>query len=245
MTQSLLPDPQPGRGRYAKGVVVTRLNTSRRFLAAAWDAYRTARHGEAGLSRRQQDRLRDLVAYARTHSAYFADLYRDVPGALTDVTQLPVVTKAEMMRHFDQWVTDPSVNLEQVEAFVADPALIGHDYLNRYVVCTTSGSTGTPAILLHDRGALVIYNVLGYVRALPVAMFSARNLWALVRGRSRLAAVFVTGGHFLGNTMMARRLRTVPYSENGGVNDIHNQPVSRKAVSDTENGDDMDTSCVQ
>ena len=154
--------------------------------------------------------MRDLVAYARTHSAYFADLYRDVPEVVTDVAQLPVVTKAEMMRHFDQWVTDPSVNLEQVEAFVADPSLIGHDYLNRYVVCTTSGSTGTPAILLHDRGALVIYNVLGYVRALPVAMFSARNLWALVRGRGRLAAVFVTGGHFLGNTMMARRLRTVP-----------------------------------
>ena len=129
---------------------------------------------------------------------------------MTDVTQLPVVTKAEMMRHFDQWVTDPSVNREQVEAFVADPTLIGHDYLNRYVVCTTSGSTGTPAILLHDRGALVIYNVLGYVRALPVAMFSARNLWALVRGKGRLAAVFVTGGHFLGNTMMARRLRTLP-----------------------------------
>jgi phenylacetate-CoA ligase len=208
--QSLLPDPQPGRGRYAKGVVVTRLNTSRRFLAAAWDAYRTARHGEAGLSRRQQDRPRDFAAYARTHSAYFADLYRDVPEVVTDVAQLPVVTKAEMMRRFDQWVTDPSVTLGQVEAFVADPSLIGHDYLNRYVVCTTSGSTGTPAILLHDRGALVIYNVLGYVRALPAALFSARNLWALVRGKGRLAAVFVTGGHFLGNTMLARRLRTMP-----------------------------------
>ena len=180
------------------------------FFRPGWDAYRTVRQGNARIAQRQQQRLRDLVAYARTHSAYFANLYRDVPEALTDVTQLPVVTKTEMMRHFDQWVTDPSVNREQVEEFVADPALIGHDYLNRYVVCTTSGSTGTPAILLHDRGALVIYNVLGYIRALPAAMFSAHNLWALLRGRGRLAAVFVTGGHFLGNTMMARRLRTMP-----------------------------------
>ncbi len=154
--------------------------------------------------------MRDLVAYARAHSAYFADLYRDVEEALTDVTQLPVVTKSEMMRHFDQWVTDPLVNRKEVEAFAADPAMVGHEYLNRYVVCTTSGSTGTPAILLHDRGALAIYNVLGYIRALPVAMFTPRILWALVRGRSRLAAVFVTGGHSLGNTMMARRLRAMP-----------------------------------
>jgi len=187
-----------------------RVSIIRSFLTAGWDAYRTAKQGQAGLARRQQERLRDLVAYARNHSAYFADLYRDVPDVVTDAAQLPVVTKANLMHHFDQWVTDPSVTLGQVEAFVADPSLIGHDYLNCYVVCTTSGSTGTPAILIHDSGALVIYNVLGYVRAFPAAMFSARNLWALVLGKGRLAAVFVTGGHFLANTMMARRLRTMP-----------------------------------
>jgi phenylacetate-coenzyme A ligase PaaK-like adenylate-forming protein len=150
------------------------------------------------------------VAYARTHSAYFAEHYRDIPEKFTDVAQLPVTTKADMMRHFDQYVTDPLVNRKQLEAFIADPSCIGHDYLGRYVACTTSGSTGTPAILLHDRGALTIYNVLGYVRSLRV-VFSIRQMWALVRGRGRLAAVFVTGGHFLGNTMMARRVRTLPW----------------------------------
>ena len=187
-----------------------RFDAVRNLLSASWDAYRVGKQGQAGIARRQQERLCDIVAYARAHSAYFAGRYRDVPEVVTDVAQLPVVTKAEMMCHFDEWVTDPLVNREQVEAFIAQPTLIGHDYLDRYVVCTTSGSTGTPAILLHDRGALVIYNVLGYVRALPVALFSVRSLWALVRGRGRLAAVFVTGGHFLGNTMMARRLRTMP-----------------------------------
>jgi phenylacetate-coenzyme A ligase PaaK-like adenylate-forming protein len=157
-----------------------------------------------------KERLRDIVVYARTHSAYLATCYRDLPEPLTDVTQLPAVTKAEMMRHFDQWVTDPTVNREQVEAFISDPTLIGHDYLGRYVVCTTSGSTGIPAILLHDHGALTIYNVLGYVRSLRV-VFSLREMWALLRGRGRLAAVFVTGGHFLGNTMMVRRVRALPW----------------------------------
>ncbi|MET0758649.1 MAG: AMP-binding protein [Mycobacterium sp.] len=183
----------------------------RDFLSTGWDAYRAGRQGRAGVARRQQERLCNLVAYARGHSAYFACRYRDVPEVVTDVAQLPVATKAEMMCHLDQWVTDPLVNREQAEAFIANPALIGHDYVDRYMVCTTSGSTGTPAILLHDHDALTIYNVLGYVRALPVALFSVRNLWALLRSRGRLAAVFVTGGHFLGNTMMARRLRTMPW----------------------------------
>jgi phenylacetate-coenzyme A ligase PaaK-like adenylate-forming protein len=98
-----------------------------------------------------------------------------------------------------------------VQAFLDDPGNIGRDFLDRYVVCTTSGATGIPAILLHDHTALAVYNVLGYVRSLPVAFLSARRVWAMLRGRARLAAVFVTQGHFLGNTMMARRVRKLPW----------------------------------
>ena len=94
---------------------------------------------------------------------------------------------------------------------MSDPGNIGRDYLGRYVVCTTSGATGIPAILLHDHPALIVYNVLGYIRSLPVVFLVPRRMWALLRGRGRLAAVFVTGGHFLGNTMMARRIRTMPW----------------------------------
>jgi phenylacetate-CoA ligase len=181
------------------------------FLSASWDAWKAAQEGEQGIARRQHERLRALVSYARTHSSYFADVYRDVPEPCTDVRHLPVVTKAELMHHFDDWVTDPAVTKQQVEAFIADPALIGHDYLDRYVVCTTSGSTGVPAILVHDHDALVVYNVLGYIRSLPVFLSSLRNLGALLRGKARLAAIFVTGGHFLGNTMFARRIREMPW----------------------------------
>lgn len=181
------------------------------FLSASWDAWKAIREGKQGIAQRQHERLQALVSYARTYSRYFASAYRDVPEQVTDVRQLPVVTKAEMMRHFDEWVTDPLVTKQQVEAFIADPSRIGHDYLDRYVVCTTSGSTGIPAILVHDHGALTVYNVLGYIRSLPIAFFSLRNIGALLRGRGRLAAVFVTGGHFLGNTLSARRSRKMPW----------------------------------
>ena len=166
------------------------------FVATSWDACRTYGEGEAGIARRQLERLRNIVSYARTHSAYFANRYRNIPEPVADIRQLPVVTKEEMMSHFDEWVTDPLVNREQVAAFIADPSLIGHDYLGRYVVCTTSGATGVPAIFLHDHGALVVYNVLGYIRSLPVVLSSWRTWAALLHGGGRPAAVFVTGGHF-------------------------------------------------
>jgi phenylacetate-CoA ligase len=177
------------------------------FLTASWDAWRTARKGKERIAQRQQERLQELVTFARSRSRYYAHVYRDVPEQVTDVTQLPVVTKAELMSHFDEWVTDPVITKYDAEVFIADPSLIGHDYLDRYVVCTTSGSTGIPAILVHDHRALAVYNVLGYIRSLPVFLSSLRNIGALIRGKGRLAAIFVSGGHFLGNTMSARRSR--------------------------------------
>ena len=181
------------------------------ILTASWDAWRTARTGKQGIAQRQQERLQELIAYARAQSRYYAKAYRDVPEQVTSITQLPVVTKAELMDHFDEWVTDPAITRLDVDAFISNAELIGHDYLDRYVLCTTSGSTGIPAILVHDHGALAVYNVLGYIRSLPVFLSSLRNIGALLRGKGRLAAIFVTGGHFLGNTMSARRRKKMPW----------------------------------
>ena len=192
---------------WEKGLGVHRLT----FFGVAWDAYRTARAGEPGIARRQRARLRDIVGYARIHSPYYRQLYRDVPESLSEIRQLSVVTKPELMGHFDEWVTDRAVTKARVEAFLADQSNIGGDFLERYVVCTTSGATGTPAILLHDHSALEVYNVLGYIRSLPVLFLSPDRVWAMMRGGARLAAVFVTGGHFLGNTMMARRIRKLAW----------------------------------
>ncbi len=180
-------------------------------LRAGWETYQAQRGGRRRIARLRQERLRDLVTYARARSPYFADRYRDVPEKLTDIGELPPVTRTELMAHFDAWVTDPRVRRDGVEAFVADRTKIGYDYLDRYVVCTTSGSTGTPAILVHDHRALAVYNALGYVRAMPDTLLRPDVARALMRGRGRLAAVFATDGHFLGNTMMARRLRSVPW----------------------------------
>jgi hypothetical protein len=56
-----------------------------------------------------------------------------------------------------------------VEQFVADLDNLGRDFLGRYVVFTTSGSTGVPALLMQDRRAIAVITGLSYVRALDRA----------------------------------------------------------------------------
>ncbi len=179
------------------------------FFRASLDAYRATREGDEGIAQRQQQRLGDIVAYARTHSPYYRQLYRHVPEGFSDISRFPAVTKTELMSQFDDWVTDPAVTRASVEAFLSDPGNIGRDYLGRYVVCTTSGATGSgdPVARSHRIGRLSRTRLYPF-RAGGVP-HPAAHVGTPAR-RGRLAAVYVTGGHFLGNTMMAR-IRKMPW----------------------------------
>jgi phenylacetate-CoA ligase len=113
------------------------------------------------------------------------------------------------MARFDEWVTDPRVTRAGVEQFVADLDNLGQDFLGRYVVFTTSGSTGVPAMLVDDRRAVAVMTGLSYVR--PLGALTPRLLIQMLTRQPRLAAVFASGGHFLSTTMFQRRLRTAPF----------------------------------
>lgn len=178
-------------------------------LSAAWDTWRMRRRGPAALAARQQARLADLVAFARQCSPYYRHLYRDLPEQMTGIQHLPPVTKSELMTHFDEWVTDPAVTRTGVEAFVADPARVGDFYLGSYLIWTTSGTTGVPALLVQDRRSLRVADLLRYARMLPVIL-TPHALWQLRSRGVRLAIIYATGGHFAGVSMIQWWRRTRP-----------------------------------
>ena len=183
------------------------------FLAASWDAGKTARAGSQGIVRRQQERLSVLVSSARAHSRYFANLYRDAPDPCMDAGQLPVVTKADMMRHFDDWVTDPAVTRQGVEAFPRR-SIPGR---GRHQPGTAMSSVRPPARRVPRRSSCMTTarspRILCWVTSAPCRSFlsTLRNLGALLAGKGPPGLGLRHGGHFLGNTMMARRKRKMPW----------------------------------
>jgi phenylacetate-coenzyme A ligase PaaK-like adenylate-forming protein len=174
----------------------------------AWDAWRTARRGPHAIRARQRERLAALVGHARRKSRFYAELYRDLPPDAVELAGLPPTTKSALMARFDDWVTDPEVTRSAVESFVADPNNLGAEFLDRYLVFTTSGSTGVPALLVQDKRALAVMTGLAYGRS---ATAVTPGLVRRTLGRGvRLAAIFATGGHFLTTTMFEHRQRLVP-----------------------------------
>jgi phenylacetate-CoA ligase len=87
----------------------------------------------------------------REHAYANSPFYRRFHKGLTDrpLDELPVLSKATLMEHFDELVTDPAVRLADVEEHVA--SLRGNEsFLGRYYVASTSGSTGRKGMFLWD-----------------------------------------------------------------------------------------------
>lgn len=165
------------------------------LLATAWDIWRAGRGGEQALAARRKHRLATLIAFARERSPFYRDHYSSLPMGIRELQELPPVSKSELMDKFDDWVTDPSVTKNDVEAFITDTDLVGNYYLDQYGLWTTSGTTGEPGIFVHDGDALNVYAALGLLRGIN-AWMTMGNLWTFLREGIRAAIVIAGGGHW-------------------------------------------------
>jgi phenylacetate-CoA ligase len=176
----------------------------------ALDVWRVGRSGPDGIQRRQRQRLQELVSWAREKSPYYRQALRHLPASgPISLTELPPTTKRVMMDHFDDWVTARSVTRARAEEFIRDPSRVGDDFLGQYLLVTTSGSTGLPALVVFDRRALRVINAISGIRGL--GSVPSRGWWRVLRNGGRQCAIYATGGHFLAETFMQRRLRQRPF----------------------------------
>jgi putative adenylate-forming enzyme len=159
----------------------------------ARDARRAVRQGPAAIAQRQRTRLAEVVAYARAHSPYYRELYRHLPPDVDDPTLLPVTNKKLLMSRFDDWVTDREVTLDRAQAFVADPDLVGERFLGRYLVATTSGTSGVRGLFVMDEQNMAVHSGLG---SRAGGALGAGDVVRTLAHGARTAVITAPGGHF-------------------------------------------------
>ncbi len=95
----------------------------------------------------QVDALRSLREYSYAHSPFYQQFHKGLYDS--SLQELPVLTKAIMMEHFDELVTDRAIRLEEAKTHIR--TLTGDEhFLGRYRVNATSGSSGHPGIFLFN-----------------------------------------------------------------------------------------------
>lgn len=176
------------------------------LLQLVRDTRHAIRQGAAAVDERQHTRFAALVAYARTHSPYYRDLYKGVPSQVEDWRSLPTTNKEALMARFDEWATDRDVTLEKARAFAANPELIGERFLDKHILVTTSGTTGTPGIFVIDDRTLRVTNAL--MLRMVQAWTGVADVLKIVAGGRRLAMVADLGHHSATSVAAARLLKS-------------------------------------
>ncbi|WP_407547643.1 phenylacetate--CoA ligase family protein [Streptomyces sp. Pv4-95] len=171
----------------------------------AWlgrDVRRARKEGIPAVTRRQRDRLADMVAHARATSPYYRSLYRGLPERVEDPALLPVTNKESLMGNFDDWATDRAITYEKVRAFSDDPDSIGQRFLGKHMVATTSGTSGRRGLFVLDDRYMEVGAALTS-RALASNLGPAGLLRATAQG-GRFAQLVATGGHYVGFAAYSR-----------------------------------------
>ncbi len=122
-----------------------------RLLARILWLRRRLRGRQRWTSEQLRSYQRESLVQLRSHAYRLSPFYRSFHRGLFDrpLEALPVLTKSMLMENFDRLVTDPAVKLQDVNDFL--PGLENNQrFLNKYWVCTTSGTTGRRGVFLFD-----------------------------------------------------------------------------------------------
>ncbi|HSW26924.1 MAG TPA: phenylacetate--CoA ligase family protein, partial [Burkholderiaceae bacterium] len=162
------------------------------------------------VARQQRDaRLAQVLRVALDSPLYRQRLGRARSSGPDALQALEPVDKPELMQRFDDWATDRAVTRHAVQRFLEDRQL-ADAFLGRYLVWTSSGTSGEPGIFVQDECCLAAYEALDALRlrgpaadALPLPAWSAGQ---------RFAFIAATGGPFAGAVAIERlqRLRRMP-----------------------------------
>jgi len=172
------------------------------------DAAGALQDSQAGLRLRRQHRLRALCDAARRAPYHRARLGMPDPQGWR-LEDLPVLRKRDLMTHFDECVTAPGLDRAALQAFVADPRLIGTLYHGAYAVWHSSGSSGEPGLFVTDARALAVYDAIEATRRTCLRPL-ARALDPML-AFERIAFVGATGGHFAAVASFQRLRRLNPW----------------------------------
>ena len=161
---------------------------------------RSCRWSRDELARHQARSLRSLREFVLRASPFYRAFHRGLERA--PLERLPILSKALLMEHFDELVTDPRVRLATAEAYLAgNPG--ARRYLDRYVVLATSGSTGRRGVFVFDRRE--------WIRA--VASITRPIAWAGARRRRPPRAALIASGaswHYSARVGAALQNRLAP-----------------------------------
>lgn len=167
-----------------------------RFLgAAAGCLYRERRLSADRMAEVQRARLAALLAHAKATTPIWSERIDD--PSPDQLARIAPITKTELMARFDDTIAHRAMTLEQARAFTEEPSNVGKLYDGRFVIATTSGTTGRVGFFVTDRDAWARLNGGLLARILRHRLVPHEIIRFCWGRRYRMAMTIATGGHYI------------------------------------------------
>lgn len=153
------------------------------------------------IQKMQEKKLRKILMFAFEQSEYYRKSFEAAGIAEENIhtvplSQIPTLSKVELLEHFDELVTVSDLTQEGLQKFDSEEAINRKVFKGKYHVVHSSGSTGTPGFFVYDEAAWSSM-LLGIIRGALWSMSMPQILKLLACG-SRIAYLAATDGRYGG-----------------------------------------------
>ncbi len=105
----------------------------------------------------QEKRLRDMLAYAKTHSPWYQERLKHIDPfqmTLNALNDIPIMNKKDVMEHWNDIVTDRRLSIEEAGAFLMTEQ--GYDLYNGHHIFASGGSSGRRGMFVWDSNEIAL-----------------------------------------------------------------------------------------
>ncbi|HEY4223017.1 MAG TPA: hypothetical protein VGO62_16785 [Myxococcota bacterium] len=139
-------------------------------------------------------RLRSVLAAASRTKLY---------GPVRTLDDVKPVRKSDFVERIDETVVDPALTKARLLSFVSGAGAPGEALLGKYLVATTSGTTGQVGVFVDDLAGWAKQRAVVFARMFQ-GLLTPEGFAMLARRRYRLAFVVANHGHTLTSILASR-----------------------------------------
>lgn len=186
------------------------------LISAMLKTYKGNNLKQGQVEKLQNKRLKELVKYAKNNSSYFNKLYANINEDYK-LQDLPTTNKIDMMKNFDNWITDNSISMKKIEEFTHNIDNVGRMIYGKYLIFKTSGSTGNPATILYDKQNIDVSSAVAAFRTFA----RKEDFKAFMKKGKRTAGVLANYGFYLACGMSRYLQLQMPRKKNKITVDVN------------------------
>lgn len=167
------------------------------FIIAIWARIKEIYFSRERILKIQDKKLKKIIRYAVKKSPLYKKLYQNIDIKNAKITDLPVVNKEYILKHLSDSLTVRGISKDEIVLFAHDSDSVGKYFKNKYVLSTTSGTTGVIGYFLMSEWQWVVQKGVEFARLLKHRLSLPYIYKYTIKTKLRWAMIVASEGHYI------------------------------------------------